>query len=253
MGWGQRVRGHARDAEAYRAFEEFVDVPMLVLSLVFVPVVVAPLVAELTPVTLVVLEAVSWFIWAAFVVEYAAKLYLAPDRWRMVRTHVPDLLVMVLPLLRPLRAARGLRLVRPALGLLRAAMAAHRVFERPAFRGFLLVVGVVLLAGAGIAWSFEHDAPDGNIVTLADALWWAIVTTTTVGYGDRFPVTPEGRAVAVVLMVLGVSLLSVVTANIAAFFVEQGTEHDPRETELADLRERLDRIERLLREQVGTR
>ena len=106
-----------------------------------------------------------------------------------------------------------------------------------------MVVAGVLVVGAGVAFAFERGHPDANLTTPGAALWWALVTTTTVGYGDYFPVTPEGRGVAVLLMLLGISLLSVVTANIAAFFVEQNADAQD------DVSRRLDRIEQLLLEQ----
>ncbi len=219
---------------------------MLVLSLLFVPVALVPLLTDVTPAMARTLEAVSWLIWTAFVFEYVTLLYLAPDRGRMIRTHVPDLLIIVLPFLRPLRALRGLRLIRVAMGLVglsRGFLAGRRILSRPGFRGFLVLVLVVMLMGAALVYGFERGHPEANITTPADALWWALVTATTVGYGDRYPLTAEGRAVAGVLMLLGISLLSVVTANIAAFFVERST----GEVE-ADIEQRLERIERLLEE-----
>ena len=84
-----------------------------------------------------------------------------------------------------------------------------------------------------------------QITTLDDALWWAVVTSTTVGYGDVVPATAVGRGIAALLMLTGVGLLSVVTANIAAYFVEEST------SEHHDLVERLDRIEQLLTDLHG--
>jgi voltage-gated potassium channel len=66
----------------------------------------------------------------------------------------------------------------------------------------------------------ERNAPDASITTFGEALWWTITTLSTVGYGDRYPVTLEGRLVAATLMVAGIALLGVVTASIAAWFVE---------------------------------
>jgi voltage-gated potassium channel len=82
----------------------------------------------------------------------------------------------------------------------------------------------------------ERRAPDGTIKTFADALWWAMTTVTTVGYGDRFPVTSSGRLVAVGLMIAGIALLGTVTATLASWFVEQISDTE-RETqsELRDL------------------
>jgi voltage-gated potassium channel len=85
------------------------------------------------------------------------------------------------------------------------------------------VAGTVALVGfvASIAvLDAERYAPDASITTFGDAVWWTMTTISTVGYGDRYPVTPEGRLVAVSLMVAGIALLGVVTASIASWFVE---------------------------------
>ncbi len=213
---------------------------MLILALLFVPIAVAPHLVTVTPDVNAALETLTWFIWAAFVAEYLTLLYLAPDRRRMIRSHWVDLVIIALPFLRPLRAVRALRLLRAFAGVGRAAVAARRISARRGFRGFLLIVLGVLVVGAGLVYAFERGQPDSTIVSFPDALWWAVVTATTVGYGDAFPVTPEGRGVAAVLMLLGIALLSVVTANIAAYFIETDEEA------LADVKVRLDRIEALL-------
>lgn len=207
---------------------------MLVLALLFVPVAVAPLVFTVSPTTTTALNLATWLIWAAFVVEYVTLLYLAPDRGRMVRTHVLDLAIIVLPFLRPLRA---LRVLRAFAGLGRAAQGFQRITTRSGFRPFLAIVTVLIVAGGLLAYAFERNLPDSNITSPADALWWAVVTSTTVGYGDHFPVSPEGRGIAMALMLVGIGLLSVVTANIAAYFVE---------AEADDTAQRLERIEALL-------
>ena len=73
--------------------------------------------------------------------------------------------------------------------------------------------------GAVAALDAEQDAPNANITTIGDALWWAATTVTTVGYGDRYPVTTAGRFIAVTLMVVGIALVGAITASIAAWFV----------------------------------
>lgn len=67
----------------------------------------------------------------------------------------------------------------------------------------------------------ERRSADPTIVTLSDALWWSLTTMTTVGYGDLYPTTLEGRLIAATLMLSGIALLGVVTASIAAWFVER--------------------------------
>jgi voltage-gated potassium channel len=90
----------------------------------------------------------------------------------------------------------------------------------------------------------EHRAAGSNIHSYADALWWAVSTLTTVGYGDRFPVTAAGRGVAVLLMLTGIGLLGVVTATLASYFTGQRAEQ--AESDLARVEARLERIEALL-------
>ena len=87
----------------------------------------------------------------------------------------------------------------------------------------------------------ERQDPSSSIDSFGTALWWAIVTSTTVGYGDVSPVTPGGRGVAVVLMLAGIALLSIVTANIASLFVESDLEDENDE-----LREQLDEVNKKL-------
>jgi voltage-gated potassium channel len=99
-----------------------------------------------------------------------------------------------------------------------------------------------------LTYAFERNHPDGAFNHAGDALWWAIVTATTVGYGDFSPVSSEGRAVAVVLMLVGIGLLSVVTANVAAFMVESGEGDGEEGGGLAEVNARLERIEAALDE-----
>jgi voltage-gated potassium channel len=66
----------------------------------------------------------------------------------------------------------------------------------------------------------ERSVEGSNIKTFSDGLWWAVTTVTTVGYGDRYPTTTEGRLLAVLLMITGISLVGVITASVAAWFVK---------------------------------
>ncbi len=203
------------------------------------------------------LDAVLWGVWALFVVDYVIRIGLANRRLRFVVRHPLDLLIVAAPFFRFLRLLR----------LVAAISTLGRVL-RDDFRGRVgsyLLVSVSLLgfvAALGV-FEAERDAPEASITTFGDALWWVLTTITTVGYGDLYPVTTEGRLVAGGLMVAGIAVLGTVTAAIATWFLEQvgardaaeavtpaAARRDPAEvrhdellTELRDLRRRLDVLE----------
>jgi voltage-gated potassium channel len=235
-------------AEAFERFSRAVDGPLTILALAMIPLVVLPLVVDLSTATGSALLAVDYLIWAIFAAEYAIKLYLAPNRRRFVAHHIPDLVIVLVPMLRPLRVLRSARLLR-LLRLTRlAAFAAKGVHEARGIlrhRGLnwvLLIVLVLNLVAAAAVLEFERGNPEANIDSYPDALWWAVTTITTVGYGDRFPMSPAGRGVAVALMVAGIAMFGVITATIAAYFVEQQADQDVA-GRLDRIIERLDRIE----------
>jgi voltage-gated potassium channel len=161
-----------------------------------------------------VLDLVLTGIWLLLGLDYLVRLGLARRKLRFVRRHLLDLLVLVLPMFRPLRALRIITVI----GVLNRQL-------RDDFRGRVPIyvgatVGLVGFVAALAVLEAERSAPDASITTFGEAVWWTITTISTVGYGDRYPVTVEGRIVAATLMVAGIALLGVVTASIAAWFVE---------------------------------
>lgn len=186
--------------EALERFERQAAWPMLVLSLAIIPLLVIPLVADLSPATEDVFFALDWLIWAAFAVEYGVRLYLAPEKGRFVRANVIDLVVVLVPFLRPLRVARSarmlrlLRAVRVGAFLLRGIDAIRDVLTRHKLHYTLLVATVVTIAAGVLVAEVERGSEDPNIESIGDGLWWAVTTVTTIGYGDRYPTTAAGAA-----------------------------------------------------------
>lgn len=214
---------------------------MTALALGLGLVLLIPAVATVSASTEDALDMVGWLIWGVFCFEYLVLLWLAPDRWSMVRAHPIELILILLPVLRPLRALRLLRIfvgVAAGLGTVRA------VLERRGMQWFSFFVLAVVGLGACFTLAFERQEPEAQSTSITEALWWAIVTSTTVGYGDYSPVSAGGRGVAVLLMLLGVSVFSVVTANIASYFVERDAESDidRLNPELAAVHAKLDRL-----------
>lgn len=237
----------ARAADGYGRWEKRTDVPLLWLALLFLAVLLAPLLTSPVPWQRAALSIVSGLIWAVFAVDYVARLYLALDRWQFVRSHPLDLVVILLPMLRPLRAFRLLRLARVGALLGFAHGHAHRSLHARVSAYVGAAVVVVIGVSAVAMYDVERRAEDPNITSLPDALWWAATTVTTVGYGDRYPTTGIGRLIAVALMLVGIALLGVVTATVAAWFVSrlQDVQQDLQEAEgrteatLADVLEEL--------------
>ena len=171
-------------------------------------------------------EAAGWIVVAAFFVDLVVRVALVEGSRRdyLIR-HWYDVAIVVLsvlPMARPLRALRAVRVLR----LARALVAAHKMANSLvlAWRGMHGKAPLVSCAGLSVAavltvWEAE-SAAGGTIESFGAALWWAATTITTVGYGDLSPVTPVGRVAAVVLMVSGVSLFGLVTANVSAKFLK---------------------------------
>src|SRR5690606_419094 len=130
----------------------------------------------------VLLAAVSALIWLAFALDYVIRLYLAPDRGRYVRTHLVDLLVVLLPMLRPLRAFALLRAVPVGSAAVRAQQRATHSLHARVTAYVLSAVVVALLVGGVAVHEAERRSPDAPLDSVADGIWWAVVTVTTVGY-----------------------------------------------------------------------
>jgi voltage-gated potassium channel len=227
-------------------WERHTQRPLLALAVAFAVAYAVPIVVGgASPAVTRACVVVEWTVWAAFAVDYAVRLSLARDRRRFVRTHWLDLLAVLLPLIQPLRL---LRLVSTLLLVGRRARMASQV------RLTTYVVGSVvglLMFGSLAVLSVEREAPGGNIKTLDDAVWWSFTTMTTVGYGDHAPTTGLGRVLAVGLMLSGIALLGVVTANIAAWFIARFEKDDAEERRQTAAIEELTEEVRALRAQVA--
>jgi voltage-gated potassium channel len=230
----------------YDRYAALSDLPLTMLAVVWLPVLVVPLVVRVSGDWAAFFDSIDYFVWAAFAVDYGIRLYLAPQRRRWFNRHLIDLAVVVLPMLRPLRALRLLRLLnvgRAALVLIRALSRLRAIFAHRGLHFVLLSVLGIIGVGSALELAFEQSQPGSTIDNYGDALWWALVTVTTVGYGDKYPVSAGGRGIAVVLMLVGIGLIGVLTATVASYFVEEKASQ-----ESAELAQRLDRIEAMLSE-----
>lgn len=224
----------ARSRGGYERWSRGTDAPLLLLAVLFVVVLLLPLVTDLSPAAHSAVTAANIAIWTVFAIDYGARLYLSLDRRRYVRTHVLDLVIVLLPMLRPLRALRILRVLRVASVAGFAHKRATQTLHARVTAYVLSAALVSVLVAAVSIREAERGSPDANIDSLGDGLWWALTTVTTVGYGDHYPTTQAGRGVALALMLVGIALLGVVTAAIAAWFVDRLQEVDESGEQAAD-------------------
>jgi voltage-gated potassium channel len=168
--------------------------------------------------TQALLNIVQWVSWIAFATDLIYGLSNAKNKRKYLKKHPLEIAAVLLPFLRPLRLMRvisfgGLAIQKVAIG--RQFAITIKVFLASIFVAYISAVQITIT---------ERTVEASNIKNFGDGLWWAITTVTTVGYGDRYPTTTEGRLLAVGLMIMGISLMGVITASVAAWFVRMGQE-----------------------------
>jgi voltage-gated potassium channel len=171
-------------------------------------------VVEVTPSRQSILDGIQWVSWIAFAVDLLFGMYKSAHKIQYLKKHPLEVLAVALPFLRPLRLLRFI-----SFGTL--------VFERVnlgksiaiTFKVIVTALFLTYLAGIEITMA-ERGEPGATIQGVGDGFWWAITTLTTVGYGDIYPTTTEGRLIAVGLMVSGICVLGFISATVAAWFVK---------------------------------
>lgn len=190
---------------------------MLILSVVYVVVALLPDIAVLSPDDLEFLDGLLWIVWGIFATELLVKIFVSPKPLQYMMQNWPDVLIVAMPFLRPLRFLRIL------LVLPKAWRQTKSVLRQKTFSFIGLTSLSTVLLSAAFVYLVEKGTPS-PINSYADALWWAMSTITTVGYGGYVPRSQGfGRGVAVFLMLTGITLFGLLTASVASFFVEDDT------------------------------
>lgn len=208
--------------ERYNAFVVQHDVAwelgMGALAILFVAV--GFLVDEVGPGIRQELEGLEIGLTGVFAAEFATRLIAAHDRTQYLRGHWIDLVALIPPVraARALRLLRLLRLVRVFAGIYRSLMHVQGLARHRGF-AWLVMAWLTVMAFCSVALYAAEHGINKTMESPFDALWWGVVTISTVGYGDVYPITPEGKLVAMILMLLGIGLFSAITATATSYLM----------------------------------
>ena len=219
--------------EFAQKLERTIEIPMIVLAIIIIPIVFIELEILSTNAQIVsIATMIDDIIWFAFLFEYIILVSLYNDKIGYTKRSWLNLLILLLspPLIAPqgfasIRALRALRIfrvfrsLRILIALKRGIKPILEVFEKNSLHYVTIITGFLIIASSiAFSWLEQRD--------LSSGLWWAITTVTTVGYGDTYPVTNMGRIFAVLVMIIGIGFVSLLTANIASYFVEKDIENE---------------------------
>lgn len=205
---------------------------------------------SLSPSTDEILSRVDDLLCLVFFADFWINLYFAHNRLAYLKWGWIDLLssIPMIDMARAGRLARIIRILRAFRGVRSARFLADYLVHRRADGAFFAValLSILLVMFSSIAILQFETIPESNIRSPQDALWWAFATITTVGYGDKYPVTTEGRMIAAVLMTAGVGMFGSFTGLVASWLLTPKNKDKQQDNELARLRAQIEEIQRYL-------
>jgi voltage-gated potassium channel len=225
---------HSARWRALFGLEEWLRMPMAVLSAIWLTIIIL----DLTGNSNRLLAIVATVIWAIFLVEFGARLIIAPEKLRFLKRNVLTVVALIVPALRLLgvfaivRAigvVRGVSLVRVVGVVNRSMNALRRTLKRRAFGYVIGLTAVVWFAGAAGMFNLEPSSEvRSGFTSYWDALWWTGMLLTSIG-SQYWPQTAEGRVLGFLLSLYGLGVLGYITATIASFFIGRDAENEEGE------------------------
>ena len=206
--------------------EQVTKYPMALLGIAWFVLAIVVLNSDVNGSASTVVVGVLFALWVIMLVEYLVRLVVTPDTRGYLKRRWVEPATVVAPVFQGWHIV-GIEkmslLVREGELRVESILRHHSLFR------VLIAVAATIFLGAWLVLLFEERAKGSNIHDYPDALWWAIVTVTTVGYGDRYPITEGGRVVAVILMLIGIGLIGVLTATVASVFIKEHTDANKEE------------------------
>ncbi|OPY20584.1 MAG: Voltage-gated potassium channel [Methanomethylovorans sp. PtaU1.Bin093] len=220
--------------EIAKRIENKIEKPMIILSLLIIPVLSVELgIITTNPSYMYLASKIDDLIWLMFLLEYLLLVSLYSNKIEYTRKNWLNVLIIVVspPVLSPpdlasvrtLRFLRALRFLRILIPFKRGIIPIYEIFTKNSFHHVTFITVLFILISGIIFGQIEHE-------DIFDGVWWAITTVTTVGYGDLYPHTTYGRIYAISLMLIGIAFASLLTANIASYFVSKDKCDDTKNT-----------------------
>jgi voltage-gated potassium channel len=218
--------------------ERVTKYPMTLLGLAWLVVAIIVVTTDVSSTASTVLVGILFTLWVILLVEYLIRLVITPDRRGYLKRRWAEPVTVVAP---PFQGWRFVGIEKVCLLMHEGALRVEAVLKHHSLFRVLIAAAGTLMLGAWLVLLFEENAKGSNIHNYPQALWWAVVTVTTVGYGDRFPMTEGGRVVAAVIMLVGIGLIGVLTATVASLFIKEHTDENKKVYQRghADLGQRL--------------
>jgi voltage-gated potassium channel len=232
--------------------EHLTRYPMAVLGIAWLVIAIVILSTDVDSSASTALVATLFALWAILLVEYLVRLVVTPDRRGYLRRRWVEPATVVVP---PLQGWHLVGIERMSILVREGELRVETILKHHSLFRVLIAAAATLFLGAWLVLLLEENAKGSNIHSYPNALWWAIVTVTTVGYGDRYPVSAGGRVVATILMLVGIGLIGVLTATVASVFIKEHTDANKEEfkkghadlgQQLSVISERLADVERRL-------
>ena len=206
--------------------EQVTKYPMALLGVAWLALAIVVLSTDVNGSASTLLVGSLFALWVIMLVEYLVRLVVTPDTPGYVRRRWVEPATVLVP---PLQGWHVIGIEKMSLLLRVGELRVESILKHHSLFRVLIAAVVTLFLGAWLVLLFEEKAKGTNIHDYPDALWWAIVTVTTVGYGDRYPVTEGGRVVAAILMLVGIGLIGVLTATVASVFIKEHTDANKEE------------------------
>ena len=207
-------------------WDRVTGVPLLILAFVFLAFYATPIInPDLDPKVVAFLDVSQTVIWALFVIDFVGRFTLAEKKVPFLKRNVIELIAVVLPFFRPLRALRLLSVA--TIGFRRFG---GKLRNRVTFYVFGAAFMLWFITGLAVTEA-ERGVDGANIANVWQGWWWSFITMATVGYGDKFPVSAEGQWVAVIIVLTGIALLGTISAFLASWFIDN---IEKVETEILD-------------------